>query len=117
MIRSRPAASRAPPAPPSGRSAPHDPATRSQNLAAIRGRDHSEACPDPRTEPGRHEKTTLLRQRTDAAKPLEASTAGQIMNDLALCHVHAPAPRHVLPALDIHHQTGTTFCDAIIAPT
>ena len=45
MIRSRPAASRAPPAPPSGRSAPHDPATRSQNLAAIRGRDHSEACP------------------------------------------------------------------------
>src|SRR5258708_5436458 len=59
-------------------------------------------------------KTTLLRQRTDAGKPLEASTAGQIMNDLALWHVHAPAARDVLAAIDIHQQTGASFWDAVI---
>src|SRR5258708_34100482 len=59
-------------------------------------------------------KTTLLRQRTDAGKPLEASTAGQIMNDLALWHVHAPAARDVLAAIDIHQQTGASFWDAMI---
>src|SRR5258708_36215626 len=59
-------------------------------------------------------KTTLLRQRTDAGKPLEASTAGRIMNELALWHVHAPAARDVLAAIDIHQQTGASFWDAMI---
>jgi predicted nucleic acid-binding protein len=47
-------------------------------------------------------------------KPLEASTAGQIINGLALWHVHAPAARDVLAAIDIHQQTGASFWDAII---
>lgn len=33
-------------------------------------------------------------------KPLEAPAAGQIINDLALWHVHAPAARDVLAAID-----------------
>ena len=47
-------------------------------------------------------------------KPLEASTAGEIVNDLALWHVHAPAARDVLAAIDIHQQTGASFWDAMI---
>ena len=47
-------------------------------------------------------------------KALEASTAGQIINDLALWHVHAPAVRDVLAAIDIHQQTGASFWDAMI---
>jgi len=47
-------------------------------------------------------------------KPLEASTAGQIINDLALWHVHAPAARDVLAAIDIHQQAGASFWDAMI---
>jgi hypothetical protein len=45
MIRSRPAASRAPAAPLRGRSAPPDPPGRSQEPAAIKAREHSEARP------------------------------------------------------------------------
>ena len=45
MIRSRAAASRAPVAPLRGRSAPPDPAVRSQRPAAIKAREHSEARP------------------------------------------------------------------------
>jgi len=47
-------------------------------------------------------------------KPLEAPTAGQIINDLALWHVHAPAARDVLAAIDIHQQSGASFWDAMI---
>jgi predicted nucleic acid-binding protein len=47
-------------------------------------------------------------------KPLEAPTAGQIINDLALWHVHAPAARDVLAAIDIHQQTGASFWDSMI---
>lgn len=47
-------------------------------------------------------------------KPLEASRAGQIISDLALWHVHAPAARDVLAAIDIHQQTGASFWDAMI---
>jgi predicted nucleic acid-binding protein len=47
-------------------------------------------------------------------KPLEASTAGQIISDLALWHVHAPAARDVLAAIDIHQQTGASFWEAMI---
>ena len=46
MIRSRTAASRAPAAPPRGRCAPLDPPARSQNPAAIRDREQTQACPD-----------------------------------------------------------------------
>lgn len=47
-------------------------------------------------------------------KPLEAPAAGQVINDLALWHVHAPAARDVLAAIDIHQQTGASFWDAMI---
>jgi len=47
-------------------------------------------------------------------KPLEAPAAGQIINDLALWHVHAPAARDVLAAIDIHQQSGASFWDAMI---
>lgn len=47
-------------------------------------------------------------------KPLEAPAAGQIINDLALWHVHAPAARDVLASIDIHQQTGASFWDAMI---
>ena len=47
-------------------------------------------------------------------KPLEAPTAGQIIDDFTLWHVHAPAARDVLAAIDIHQQTGASFWDAMI---
>jgi predicted nucleic acid-binding protein len=47
-------------------------------------------------------------------KPLEAPAAGQVINDLALWQVHAPAARDVLAAIDIHQQTGASFWDAMI---
>ena len=47
-------------------------------------------------------------------KPLGASAAGQIINDLALWHVHAPTARDVLAAIDIHQQTGASFWDSMI---
>jgi len=47
-------------------------------------------------------------------KPLDAPAAGQVINDLALWHVHAPAARDVLAAIDIHQQTGASFWDAMI---
>src|SRR5215469_8848171 len=39
-------------------------------------------------------------------RPIDASAAAQIINDLALWHVHAPTARDVLAAIDIHQQTG-----------
>jgi predicted nucleic acid-binding protein len=47
-------------------------------------------------------------------KPLEAPTAAQIIADLARWHVHAPAARDVLAAVDIHQRTGASFWDAMI---
>lgn len=47
-------------------------------------------------------------------KPLAAPAAGQIINDLALWHVHAPAAHDVLAAIDIHRQTGASFWDSMI---
>jgi hypothetical protein len=64
MIRSRAAASRAPAAPLRGRSAPPDPAARSQEPAAIRAREHSEVRPQTVNGPSRNH----LRSRSDAGK-------------------------------------------------
>jgi predicted nucleic acid-binding protein len=47
-------------------------------------------------------------------KPLEAPAAAQIIKDLALWHVHAPAASDVLAAINIHQRTGTSFWDAMI---
>jgi predicted nucleic acid-binding protein len=47
-------------------------------------------------------------------KPLEALAVAQIIHDLALWHVHAPAAHDVLAAIDIHQQAGTSFWDAMI---
>jgi predicted nucleic acid-binding protein len=47
-------------------------------------------------------------------KPLNASSAAQIVADLARWHVHAPDARDVLAAVDIHQQTGASFWDAMI---
>jgi predicted nucleic acid-binding protein len=47
-------------------------------------------------------------------RPLEASAAGQIISDLALWHVHAPAARDVLAAIEIHQHTGASLRDAMI---
>jgi predicted nucleic acid-binding protein len=47
-------------------------------------------------------------------KPLEVPTATQIIADLALWHVHAPAAFDVLAAIDIHRRTGASFWDAMI---
>ncbi|MGH3300544.1 MAG: PIN domain-containing protein [Streptosporangiaceae bacterium] len=47
-------------------------------------------------------------------RPLEATTAAQVIDDLAHWHVHAPAASDVLAAIDIHRQTGASFWDAMI---
>ena len=47
-------------------------------------------------------------------KPLEASAAARIIEDLAHWHVHAPAAHDVLAAVDIHQRTGVSFWDAMI---
>jgi predicted nucleic acid-binding protein len=47
-------------------------------------------------------------------KPLEASTAGLIIADLAHWHVHAPGPRDVVAAIEIHQRTGASFWDSMI---
>jgi predicted nucleic acid-binding protein len=47
-------------------------------------------------------------------KPLEASAAAQIVDDLAHWHVHAPAAADVLAAIGIHQRTGASFWDAMI---
>jgi predicted nucleic acid-binding protein len=47
-------------------------------------------------------------------KPLAAPAAAQIIADLAHWHVHAPAARDVLAAIDIHQRTGASFWDAMI---
>src|ERR1022692_1830211 len=50
MIRSRAAVSRTPAAPPRGRFAPLDTPARSQDPAAIRGREQTQACPGKATQ-------------------------------------------------------------------
>jgi predicted nucleic acid-binding protein len=47
-------------------------------------------------------------------KPLEATAAARIIDDLAHWHVHAPAAPDVLAAIDIHQRTGASFWDAMI---
>ena len=47
-------------------------------------------------------------------RPLEASAAARIIDDLAHWHVHAPAAADVLAAIDIHQRTGASFWDAMI---
>lgn len=47
-------------------------------------------------------------------KPLDASAAAQIINDLRHWHVHAPTAADVLAAIDIHRRTGASFWDAMI---
>ena len=47
-------------------------------------------------------------------RPLEASAAARIIDDLAHWHVHAPAAGDVLAAIDIHQRTGASFWDAMI---
>jgi predicted nucleic acid-binding protein len=47
-------------------------------------------------------------------KPLEASAAARIIDDLAHWHVHAPAAADVLAAIDIHQRTGASFWDAMM---
>lgn len=47
-------------------------------------------------------------------RPLEASAAARIIDDLAHWHVHAPAAVDVLAAIDIRQQTGASFWDAMI---
>ena len=80
MIRSRAAASRAPAAPPCGRSAPPDPAARSQRPAAIRAREHSEARPKPQTGPP----GTTCDHRGDAGKRTASGLKERSVEPLAL---------------------------------
>ena len=80
MIRSRAAASRAPAAPPCGRSAPPDPAARSQRPAAIRAREHSEARPKPQTGP----RGTTCDHRGDAGKRTASGLKERSVEPLAL---------------------------------
>ncbi len=47
-------------------------------------------------------------------KPLDASAAAQIIDDLGRWHVHAPTTSDVLAAIDIHRRTGASFWDAMI---
>lgn len=47
-------------------------------------------------------------------RPLEVTTAAQIIDDLSHWHVHAPAASDVLAAIHIHKQTGASFWDAMI---
>ncbi len=47
-------------------------------------------------------------------KPLAAPAAAQIVADLARWHVHAPAARDVVAAIDIHQRTEASFWDAMI---
>jgi predicted nucleic acid-binding protein len=47
-------------------------------------------------------------------KPLNASSAAQIMADLARWHIHTPDARDVLAAINLHQQTAASFWDAMI---
>jgi predicted nucleic acid-binding protein len=47
-------------------------------------------------------------------KPLDASAAARIIDDLAHWHVHVPAAVDVLAAIDIHERTGASFRDSMI---
>jgi predicted nucleic acid-binding protein len=47
-------------------------------------------------------------------KPLGATAAARVIDDLAHWHVHTPAAGDVLAAIDIHQRTGASFWDAMI---
>ncbi|MGO8957571.1 MAG: PIN domain-containing protein [Streptosporangiaceae bacterium] len=47
-------------------------------------------------------------------RPLDASAAADIVEDLAHWHVYAPAASDVLAAIDIHQRTGASFRGAMI---
>jgi hypothetical protein len=80
MIRSRAAASRAPAAPLRGRFAPPDPAARSQEPAAIRAREHSEARLKTVNGPSQNH----LRYRGDAGKRTASGPKERSAEPLAL---------------------------------
>ena len=84
MICSRTAASRAPPAPLCGRCAPLDPPARSQDLAAIGRREHTDARPQP---PPRHFNRSA--GTTCGAQPIQVSpcagmTLYQVLRELQI---------------------------------
>src|SRR6266704_3268136 len=77
MIRSRTAASRAPPAPLRGRCAPLDPPARSQDRAAIGGREHTDARPQPIPD------TSITHpEPTCAAQPIQVSLIDRIAGEV-----------------------------------
>jgi predicted nucleic acid-binding protein len=47
-------------------------------------------------------------------KPLDLTTASQVIGDLSSWRVHCPEPDDVLAAIDVHATTGTSFWDAMI---
>jgi len=47
-------------------------------------------------------------------KPLDLTSASQIVGDLASWRVHCPEPADVLAAIDIQASTGLSFWDAMI---
>ena len=104
MIRSRAAASRAPAAPLRGRSAPPDPAARSQEPAAIRAREHSEVRPQTVNGPSRNH----LRSRGDAGKRTASGPKERSVEPLAL-PIRArfvPLPGHRTPRLTGVYRTS-----------
>jgi hypothetical protein len=100
MIRSRPDASKAPAAPLRGRSAPPDTSGRSQEPAAIRATEHSQAHPETATGPPRN----LLRSCADAGKRTGVRAAGTV-------GVHSSDGR-VTPSA-FHGRPRTSRADAV----
>ena len=47
-------------------------------------------------------------------RPLDATDAARIIEDLAHWHVHAPAAADVLAAIDVHRHARVSFWDAMI---
>ena len=76
MIRSRAAASRAPAAPLRGRFAPPDPAARSQEPAAIRAREHSEARPKTVNGPTAEPLAVTAAMQVSGQRPGEGAVRG-----------------------------------------
>src|SRR4029077_16763776 len=107
MIRSRPAASRAPAAPLRGRSAPPDPAARSQESAAIRAREHSEARPQAVNGASRNH----LRSRGDAGK---RTLRARILMRRAAYSFVVQSARHTLAAFPRAWQMRNIVVTAVI---
>jgi predicted nucleic acid-binding protein len=47
-------------------------------------------------------------------RPLHATDAARIIEELAHWHVHAPTAADVLAAIDVHRHAGVSFWDAMI---